>query len=151
MCGPAGTGASEIEEAPLVRALAASLAAETVALESGMTLLASVASAAPFVGLFGTVAGIYRALLGIGRSGQGSLDQVAGPVGEALIMTGLGLAVAIPAVLAYNAFNRANRVLGVQLEGFAGGLLTRIVHPPRECAAAPAPAPLALALAGGAG
>jgi biopolymer transport protein ExbB len=74
-------------------------------------MLASIASSAPFVGLFGTVWGIYHALVNIGMSGSGSLDQVAGPVGEALIMTALGLAVAIPAVLAYNFFNRARRAM----------------------------------------
>ena len=76
---------------------------ETARFESGLTVLASVGSTAPFVGLFGTVWGVYHALINIGMSGQGTLDKVAGPVGEALIMTALGLAVAIPAVLAYNA------------------------------------------------
>jgi outer membrane transport energization protein ExbB (TC 2.C.1.1.1) len=85
-------------------------------------MLASIASSAPFIGLFGTVWGIYHALLNIGMSGSGSLDQVAGPVGEALIMTALGLAVAIPAVLAYNFFNRAKRTLLTELDGFAHDL-----------------------------
>ena len=88
-------------------------------LRSGLSVLASVGSTAPFVGLFGTVWGIYHALVGIGTSGQASIDQVAGPVGEALIMTAFGLAVAIPAVLAYNALNRANRSLTGQLKRFA--------------------------------
>ena len=92
-------------------------------LESGLTLLASVGSTAPFVGLFGTVWGIYHALIGIAASGQVLIDQVAGPVGEALIMTAAGLFVAIPAVLAYNAFTRVNRVLLAQLDGFAHDLL----------------------------
>ena len=83
---------------------------------------ASVGSTAPFVGLFGTVWGIYHALMSIGASGQATLDKVAGPVGEALIMTGLGLAVAIPAVLAYNAFTRRNRVILMELDGFAHDL-----------------------------
>ena len=88
-------------------------------LEFGQTFLATVASAAPFVGLFGTVWGIYHALLAIGLSGQGTLDKVAGPVGEALIMTGIGLAVAIPAAIAYNAFARANRNTLSRLNAFA--------------------------------
>jgi biopolymer transport protein ExbB len=103
----------------LTRALRRAIEQDTARLEYGHTVLASVASSAPFVGLFGTVWGIYHALLNIGMSGQGSLEQVAGPVGEALIMTGLGLAVAIPAVLAYNAFTRNNRLLLAELDGFA--------------------------------
>jgi len=90
--------------------------------EYGLTILASAGSAAPYVGLFGTVWGIYHALVQIGLSGQGTLDKVAGPVGEALIMTALGLAVAIPAVLAYNAFNRRNRMWLSRLESFAHDL-----------------------------
>jgi biopolymer transport protein ExbB len=78
-----------------------------------------VASSAPFVGLFGTVWGIYHALMAIGMSGQGTLDKVAGPVGEALIMTAIGLAVAIPAAVAYNAFARANRNTLAELDSFA--------------------------------
>ncbi|MCB1618223.1 MAG: MotA/TolQ/ExbB proton channel family protein, partial [Pseudomonadales bacterium] len=74
---------------------------------------------APFVGLFGTVWGIYHALLAIGITGQGTLDKVAGPVGEALIMTAIGLAVAIPAAVAYNVFTRANRNSVTALNGFA--------------------------------
>jgi biopolymer transport protein ExbB len=74
-----------------------------------LTILASVGATAPFVGLLGTVWGIYHALTQIGLSGQASIDQVAGPVGEALIMTALGLAVAIPAVLAYNALVRLGK------------------------------------------
>ncbi|MBK8766095.1 MAG: MotA/TolQ/ExbB proton channel family protein [Burkholderiaceae bacterium] len=82
-------------------------------LSGGMAVLASVSSTAPFIGLFGTVWGIYHALANIGAAGQSSLDKVAGPVGEALIMTALGLAVAIPAALGYNALVRANKsVLG---------------------------------------
>lgn len=88
-------------------------------LRSGLSILASVGSTAPFIGLFGTVWGIYHALVGIGTSGQASIDQVAGPVGEALIMTAFGLAVAIPAVLGYNALNRGNRSLTGQLKRFA--------------------------------
>jgi biopolymer transport protein ExbB len=91
-------------------------------LESGLTFLASVGATAPFVGLFGTVWGIYHALIGIATAGSISIEKVAGPVGEALIMTAVGLAVAIPAVLAYNAFTRVNRVLLAQLDGFAHDL-----------------------------
>jgi biopolymer transport protein ExbB len=87
--------------------------------ERGLTVLASVGSIAPFVGLFGTVWGIYHALASISLSGQATLDKVAGPVGEALIMTALGLAVAIPAVLAYNTFVRMNRTLLAGTESFA--------------------------------
>ena len=92
---------------------------ETMRLETGLTLLATVGATAPFVGLFGTVWGVYHALVAIGISGSGTLDKVAGPVGEALIMTGIGLAVAIPAVVAYNAFTRRNRVRAAQLDAFA--------------------------------
>lgn len=103
----------------LTRSLRQAYEQETARRESGLTFLASVGSSAPFIGLLGTVWGIYHALLAIGASGQGTLDKVAGPVGEALIMTALGLAVAIPAVLAYNAFTRQNRVMLAQLDGFA--------------------------------
>ena len=89
------------------------------AAEFGLGALASIASAAPFVGLLGTVWGVYQALVAIGQSGQGTLDKVAGPIGEALIMTGLGLVVAIPAVLAYNFFARRTRYLAADLEWFA--------------------------------
>ncbi|MDW8322850.1 MAG: MotA/TolQ/ExbB proton channel family protein [Burkholderiales bacterium] len=106
----------------LTRALRRAIEQDTARLEYGHTVLASVASSAPFVGLFGTVWGIYHALIAIGLSGQGTLDRVAGPVGEALIMTALGLAVAIPAVLAYNAFTRANRMILAELDGFAHDL-----------------------------
>ena len=88
-------------------------------LESGQTFLATVASTAPFVGLLGTVWGIYHALVAIGAEGDAGLDKVAGPVGEALIMTGLGLAVAIPAAVAYNFFARSNRRVRAALESFA--------------------------------
>ncbi len=91
-------------------------------LEAGLTFLASVGSTAPFVGLFGTVWGIYHALLNIAATGAIAIEKVAGPVGEALVMTAFGLAVAIPAVLAYNAFTRVNRLLLAQLDGFAHDL-----------------------------
>lgn len=106
----------------LTRAMRSVIDEETAKIESGLTLLASVGSTAPFVGLFGTVWGVYHALVNIGMMGQGSLDKVAGPVGEALIMTALGLAVAIPAVLAYNAFTRGNRLLLARLDSFAHSL-----------------------------
>lgn len=88
-------------------------------LQSGLSILASVGSTAPFVGLFGTVWGIYHALTGIAAAGANTLDKVAGPVGEALIMTAFGLAVAIPAVLAYNAFTRMNRRVVGRMQRFA--------------------------------
>ncbi len=91
-------------------------------LENGLTLLASVGSTAPFVGLFGTVWGIYHALIAVSASGTVQIDKVAGPVGEALIMTALGLVVAIPAVLGYNAFTRVNRVTLAELDAFAHDL-----------------------------
>lgn len=100
-------------------ALHMAIAEENRQREQGLSTLASVGSTAPFVGLFGTVWGIYHALLSIGLSGQASLDHVAGPVGEALIMTACGLAVAIPAVLAYNAFGRINRQWSGELESYA--------------------------------
>jgi biopolymer transport protein ExbB len=105
-------------------ALEDGIAGEAYALEKGLSVLASVGATAPFVGLFGTVWGIYHALLAIGFSGQASLDQVAGPVGEALIMTACGLAAAIPAVLAYNAFARANRNLCGRFERYAERVFT---------------------------
>lgn len=88
-------------------------------LQRGLSVLASVGSVAPFVGLFGTVWGIYHALVSIGISGQASIDKVAGPVGESLIMTAFGLLVAIPAVLGYNALNRGNRNVINKLNRFA--------------------------------
>jgi biopolymer transport protein ExbB len=106
----------------LTRVLRNCIDQEATKIEHGLTVLASAGSAAPFVGLFGTVWGIYHALVQIGMSGQGTLDKVAGPVGEALIMTAVGLAVAIPAVLAYNSFARRNRLWLAQLDNFAHDL-----------------------------
>ena len=106
----------------LTRVLRNGIDQEATKVEHGLTVLASAGSASPFVGLFGTVWGIYHALVQIGMSGQGTLDKVAGPVGEALIMTAVGLAVAIPAVLAYNAFTRRNRLWLAQLDNFAHDL-----------------------------
>jgi biopolymer transport protein ExbB len=91
-------------------------------LHSGLAFLASVGSVSPFVGLFGTVWGIYHALTAIGMSGQASIDKVAGPVGEALIMTALGLAVAVPAVLAYNWLISRNKLAMADVRAFANDL-----------------------------
>jgi biopolymer transport protein ExbB len=106
----------------VTRALRNSIARATSRLEGGLTLLASVGSTAPFIGLFGTVWGIYHALIKIGATGQSGIGEVAGPVGEALIMTATGLFVAIPAVLAYNAFNRSLALIVADLEAFAHDL-----------------------------
>jgi len=108
----------------LTRTIKSTIDEETARLESGLTVLGSVGATAPFVGLFGTVWGVYHALVAIGVSGAGTLDKVAGPVGEALIMTGIGLAVAIPAVLAYNFFTRGNRLFLSRLDAFAYELFT---------------------------
>ncbi len=91
-------------------------------MESGLTILASVGSTAPFVGLLGTVWGIYHALLAISASGSGTLDKVAGPVGEALIMTAIGLAVAVPAVMGYNWLIRRNKAVLDQTRAFSADL-----------------------------
>ncbi len=106
----------------ITRALRQRINVAAARLEAGLTFLASVGSTAPFVGLFGTVWGIYHALLNIAATGAIAIEKVAGPVGEALVMTAFGLAVAIPAVLAYNAFTRVNRLLLAQLDGFAHDL-----------------------------
>ena len=122
---PVGEGslAAQIDRSELItRALRQRINEASARLESGLTFLASVGATAPFVGLFGTVWGIYRALLGIAAAGTSAIEKVAGPVGEALIMTAVGLAVAIPAVLAYNAFTRVNRMVLAQLDGFAHDL-----------------------------
>jgi biopolymer transport protein ExbB len=113
----------------LTRALRSAIGAATARLESGLTVLASIGATAPFVGLLGTVWGIYHALLNIASAGSLSIDRVAGPVGEALIMTALGLGVAIPAVLAYNGFARINRLLILQIDGFAHDLHALLTAP----------------------
>ena len=110
----------------MTRALRNGIDQETARTENGLTILASAGSASPYIGLFGTVWAIYHALVQIGLSGQGTLDKVAGPVGEALIMTAIGLAVAIPAVFAYNAFNRHNRLWLVKLDAFAHDLFVML-------------------------
>ena len=122
-------GAAKLEEAGtssefVTRTIKKVLDEETTRLENGLSVLATVGATAPFVGLFGTVWGVYHALVAIGMSGAGTLDKVAGPVGEALIMTGLGLAVAIPAVVGYNWLTRANRVMVAKLDAFAYELHT---------------------------
>jgi biopolymer transport protein ExbB len=103
----------------VTRSLRNSVDDSTARMQSGLAILASAGSTAPFVGLFGTVWGIYHALMSIGMAGQATIDKVAGPIGEALIMTALGLAVAIPAVLGYNALVRANKKVISQLNRFA--------------------------------
>ncbi len=108
----------------ITRTLRRTIDEETARVESGLTVLASIGSTAPFVGLLGTVWGIYHALIAIGMSGAGTLDKVAGPVGEALIMTAIGLTVAIPAVLGYNFLVRSNRLMLARLDAFAHDLLT---------------------------
>ena len=99
-------------------------------IENGVTILATIAATAPFVGLFGTVWGIYHALVEIGSTGAGTIDKVAGPVGEALIMTGLGLAVAIPAVVAHSWLVRRNRLQMGYLDAFAFELLAVLDRAP---------------------
>ncbi|WP_140632849.1 MotA/TolQ/ExbB proton channel family protein [Methylibium rhizosphaerae] len=106
----------------LTRRLRDALHAVLHHLQFGQVLLASIGSTAPFIGLFGTVWGIYHALVGISASGSMSIDKVSGPVGEALIMTAAGLAVAIPAVLAYNLFGKWVGACEAELEGFAHDL-----------------------------
>jgi biopolymer transport protein ExbB len=96
-------------------------------LGGGLAFLATVGATSPFIGLFGTVIGIYRALIKIGASGQASIDAVAGPVGEALIMTALGLVVAVPAVLAYNWLQRRNKAISEDLSAFNNDLLGYMV------------------------
>lgn len=107
-------------------------------LQFGQVLLASVGSTAPFVGLLGTVWGIYHALTNIAAAGQITIDRVAGPVGEALIMTAAGLAVAIPAVLGYNIFGRLVGRIEADLEGFARDLRELLTHPVQSGASEPA-------------
>jgi len=131
--------------------LARSEASINSQLNSGLAFLATVGATAPFIGLFGTVIGIYRALIKIGAAGQASIDAVAGPVGEALIMTALGLVVAVPAVLAYNWLQRRNKSIAEDLNAFSNDVLGYLasdgaVRPTvaaRKGAAAPAAKPAA--------
>ena len=119
----AGTlDAGSEDESRLTRRLRDALHRALAQLQSGQVLLASVGSTAPFVGLFGTVWGIYHALVGLSAGGSISLDRVTGPVGEALIMTAAGLAVAIPAVLAYNLFGKQVASCEADLDGWAHDL-----------------------------
>ena len=106
----------------LTRILRNTLSTIAMQLSSGLSVLASIGSTAPFVGLLGTVWGIYHALLGLSSEGATSIDKVSGPIGEALIMTAFGLAVAIPAVLGYNIIIRINRLIMASLNGFAHDL-----------------------------
>lgn len=124
-CQTAAAGTLQAEastEAQITRRLRDALQASLARLQTGQVFLASVGSVSPFVGLFGTVWGIYHALMGITSAGQMSIEKVAGPVGESLIMTATGLAVAIPAVLAYNLFGKWLGQCEAELEGFAHDL-----------------------------
>lgn len=104
------------------RALRQAVVRESSKLQNGMTLLATVGATAPFIGLLGTVWGIYNALIAMGQSGDASISAVAGPVGEALIMTAIGLFVAIPAVIIFNFFNRQNSDIIAKFDAFAHDL-----------------------------
>jgi biopolymer transport protein ExbB len=106
--------------------LARSEASINARLAGGLSFLATVGATSPFIGLFGTVVGIYRALIAIGLAGSASIDKVAGPVGEALIMTALGLLVAVPAVLAYNFLQARNKRIAELLTGFSTDVLANI-------------------------
>jgi len=124
--------------------LARSEAMVNARLASGLPFLATVGATSPFIGLFGTVVGIYRALIAIGLAGSASIDKVAGPVGEALIMTAFGLLVAVPAVLAYNYLQARNKSIAESLSGFSTDVLANInskgVVKPAVAAAAAKPA-----------
>lgn len=131
----------------LERHLRQQIQKEYAALESGLAVLASVGSTAPFVGLFGTVFGIIHALSAIGRSASASIDVVAGPIGEALVATGVGIAVAVPAVLGYNFYVRRLKVAALDLDNYASDLVNlaqksgfRIARP-ATAASGPAAAP----------
>lgn len=109
------------------RSVKNSIDSVAASLQKGLTFLGSTGAITPFIGLFGTVWGIYHALIAISSSGSAQIDQVAGPIGEALIMTALGLAVAIPAVLSFNALNRANKLFVADLNRFGNDLLAYFV------------------------
>ena len=126
---PGSLAAAGDKSQQLTRLLRNALHAVLFKLQFGQVLLATVGSTAPFVGLLGTVWGIYHALTGIANAGQITIDKVSGPVGEALIMTAAGLAVAIPAVLGYNIFGRLIGRIEADLEGFARDLRELLVHP----------------------
>jgi len=133
----------------MMSSLTRSQGAITAKLSGGLAFLATVGSTAPFVGLFGTVVGVYGALIRIGAEGQASIDRVAGPLGEALIMTALGLAVAVPAVMQYNWLMRRNKAIVEELARFSndihgymmsGGAVRPVVAAPRAAAGAARPA-----------
>jgi biopolymer transport protein ExbB len=126
---PGSLAASADKAQQLTRVLRDALHRILDKLQFGQVLLATVGSTAPFVGLLGTVWGIYHALTGIAAAGQISIDKVSGPVGEALIMTAAGLAVAIPAVLGYNVYGRLIGRIEADLEGFARDLRELLTHP----------------------
>jgi biopolymer transport protein ExbB len=121
---PAGTAA----EGFVAHALRHAVDLQALRLEGGLTLLATIGATAPFVGLLGTVWGVHQALVAVGVDAAGSFDRIAGPVGEALVMTGLGLAVALPAVVGYNVVVRANRVALAKLDAFAHELHARVLR-----------------------
>ena len=129
-----GIGAQADKNEFIARTLQQSIVTAQTRVESGLTFLASIGATAPFVGLLGTVWGIYHALMGIGASGQVNLSDLAGPIGEALTMTALGLVVAVPAVLGYNALVRGNKFIIARMNRFAHDLHayyvtgTRVTH-----------------------
>jgi biopolymer transport protein ExbB len=148
---PALAGALESAaplKAQLTRRLRDALHAGLRHLQFGQVMLASIGSTAPFVGLFGTVWGVYHALAGMAAAGGISIEKVSGPIGEALVMTAAGIAVAVPAVLAYNGFGQRIAACEAELEGFAHDLREMVLGPARgqalgaaPAAAGPAPAP----------
>ena len=143
---PSGTLESKGHvDSQLTRRLRDALHAVLAQLQFGQVLLASIGSTAPFIGLFGTVWGIYHALLSISASGSITIERVSGPVGEALVMTAAGLAVAIPGVLAYNIFGKRVAACEAELEGFAHDL--REMLSDSDAGAVAPPSPLAAALA----
>ncbi|HSQ72065.1 MAG TPA: MotA/TolQ/ExbB proton channel family protein [Rubrivivax sp.] len=131
---PAGgtlEGAGQLSS-QLTRRLRDALHRALAHLQFGQVLLASVGSTAPFVGLFGTVWAIYHALLGVAAAGSITIDKVAGPIGEALVMTAAGIAVAVPAVLAYNVFGKRVAACEAELEGFAHDLREMVLDEPSK-------------------
>ena len=124
----------------ITRTLRQEITRTSARLEGGLTLLASIGSTAPFIGLFGTVWGIYHALIAIASSGQVQIDRIAGPVGEALWMTAVGLAVAIPAVLGFNWLTRRNKGISEAVMHFSHDLHQAILSGGRVASAKPAAA-----------
>lgn len=133
----AGRDSQEAARDSLERALQSQIHQERRTAESGLAVLASIGTTAPFVGLFGTVWGIINALRAIGHAGSASLEVVAGPIGEALVATGVGIAVAVPAVLAYNYFLRQVKVHAADLEQFGSALIGAASRRPAKGAATP--------------